>query len=116
MKQVENVRTMCARSSTRLVKPDRYGDRGATSSPFTSLQIQQFHAITHAFAQQQSYISSIFIQAGSGGRHDYDPRSRAARTEALWWAMASMEIMGFTPEALGNAEPSMTYRLRTSHV
>ena len=30
--------------------------------------------------------------------------------------MASMEIMGFTPEAQGNEEPSMTYRFRASQV
>src|SRR5215469_15003856 len=31
----------------------------------------------------------------------------AASTEALRWAMASIEIMGLTPEALGNEEPSI---------
>ena len=44
----------------KVCQPDRYGDRGATFSPFTFLQTRRFHAITHAFAQQQSYISLIF--------------------------------------------------------
>ncbi len=44
----------------------------------------------------------------SNGRAGYDRGSRAANAEALRCAMASMEIMGFTPEAFGKAEPSMT--------
>jgi hypothetical protein len=36
------------------------------------------------------------------------PRMRAARADAFRWAMASMEIMGLTPEADGNEEPSIT--------
>jgi hypothetical protein len=84
----------------------------------TSLQTKQFHAITHSFSQRQPCISPIFgstLLMSVGGVSPrrsksglgYD-RSRAATTEALWCAMASMEIMGFTPEALGNVEPSMT--------
>ena len=38
----------------------------------------------------------------------YELNSPAANTEALRFAIASMEIMGFTPEALGKVEPSMT--------
>jgi len=38
----------------------------------------------------------------------YELSSPAASTEALRFAIASMEIMGFTPEALGKVEPSMT--------
>ena len=30
--------------------------------------------------------------------------------------MASMEIMGLTPDADGNEDPSITYRLRASQV
>ena len=42
--------------------------------------------------------------------------SRSASAEAFRWAMASMEIIGFTPEALGNVELSITNKFRTSHV
>jgi|SRR5713226_6225427 len=41
-------------------------------------------------------------------RSGYDRGIRAASAEALRCAIASMEIIGFTPEAFGNAEPSMT--------
>jgi hypothetical protein len=34
--------------------------------------------------------------------------SRAASAAAFRWAMASMEIIGFTPEAEGNDELSIT--------
>ena len=42
--------------------------------------------------------------------------SRAANAEAFLCAMASMEIIGFTPEALGNEELSVTNKFRTSQV
>ena len=35
-------------------------------------------------------------------------RSSAARRDAFIYAIASIVIIGFTPEALGNNEPSMT--------
>lgn len=41
---------------------------------------------------------------------------RAAKTEAFRWAIASMEIMGLTPDAQGKDELSITKRLRTSQV
>jgi hypothetical protein len=41
---------------------------------------------------------------------------RPARMDAFRCAMASIEIIGFTPEALGNEELSITNRLRISHV
>ena len=31
-------------------------------------------------------------------------------------AIDSIEIIGLTPDAVGNAEPSHTYKSRTSHV
>ena len=34
--------------------------------------------------------------------------SRAASADAFMWAIASIEIIGLTPEAVGNAEPSQT--------
>src|SRR5262245_36086949 len=39
-----------------------------------------------------------------------------ARTVAFLWAIASIEIIGLTPEALGNDEPSMTNRFFASQV
>jgi hypothetical protein len=36
------------------------------------------------------------------------PFVRAGSAEELRWAMASMEIMGLTPEAEGKDKPSMT--------
>jgi hypothetical protein len=39
---------------------------------------------------------------------------RSARADAFLWAIASIETMGLTPEAEGNVEPSMAYRLRAS--
>ena len=42
--------------------------------------------------------------------------NRAASAEELRCAMASIVIMGFTPDALGKEEPSITKRFRTSQV
>lgn len=42
--------------------------------------------------------------------------NRAASPRAFMWAIASIEIIGLTPEAVGKAEPSHTMRSRTSHV
>lgn len=41
---------------------------------------------------------------------------RPASANAFRRAIASMEIMGFTPEALGNDDPSITKILRASQV
>src|SRR6266404_826299 len=40
----------------------------------------------------------------------------AANTVAFLCAIPSIEIMGFTPDALGNDELSITYKFFTSHV
>src|SRR6266403_4365374 len=81
------------------------------SAPFRISNLEPLFANTRVGVPPTSAPVVIYR-----GRRGYERRSCVARIEALWWAIASMEIMGFTPEALGKAEPSMTYRLGTSHV
>src|SRR5207249_5746389 len=56
------------------------------------------------------------VQAGRGthDRADLHER-RPATVEAFICAIASIEIIGLTPEAVGNVEPSQTTRSRSSH-
>jgi hypothetical protein len=71
-----------------------------------TIQVQK----QHAAARSASVSSSRLIRCRWGWHAlcYFVGIVRAAKAAALRCAMASIEIIGFTPEALGNAEPSMT--------
>ena len=62
-------------------------------------------------AAQTSTIATAAARRIGALSHQF---SRAASARAFMYAIAMIEICGFTPEAVGNAEPSQTTMSRTS--